>query len=223
MTECQKNRAFTLTELLVVLVLTALLISLAFSGVKSLLAASDNVRCVSNLRTIGQQSLTFFQERNGSLFPVWDWMGYEPFLSMLDIKQPYSGPESLHDTVLSCPGFKKAYPHIFPYPLNRSYSLNRWAHQYDVQSMQKYQTNNPIKPGNLINISNPSAMWMFMEGAQEDWGVFTYYNIGMKEYMGHPHAGGKKGNAVFFDAHVEAITPEMLDQYYKSDFWGGSD
>lgn len=221
MTDYQKNRAFTLTELLVALVLAALLISLIFSGVRLMVAASDNIRCVKNLKTIGQQSLIFFQERNGNLFPVWDWHTHEPFMNVLEIEPPYTGPDSLHDSVFTCPAFKKTYPHIFPYALNRCYSLNRWAHQYNVSSMQRDSVNLSIRPGNLINISKPSAMWMFMEGAHVDQGVFTYYDIGMKDYMGCPHAGGKKGNAVFFDGHVEPVTPEMLDQHYTSDFWGG--
>jgi len=208
-------------ELLVVVAIMVILAVLGFSGLKSMIAASDSVRCVSNLKVVGQQSLVFFGERNGNLFPVWDWMVHEPFLDLLGIQPPYTGPGSEHDTVLTCPAFKKKYPHIFPYPLNRCYSINRWAHQYDVQSMQGLGMNVPIRPGNVVNIKEPSAMWMFMDGAHADWGVFTYYGINMESYMGLPHAKGTQANAVFFDGHVAPVTVEMMGQYYEGPFWGG--
>ena len=220
MTKPRKHEAFTLIELLVVLGLIAVLCVLLFSGLRSVRASADNVRCVSNLRSIGRQSLVFFQENNGNLLPVWYWQAYEPFLTTLGMDPPYGGPASKHDSLLTCPAFKKTYSKIFPSELNRSYSANRWAHQFDPYSQQALGINVPLKPGSLVNIAKPSAMWMFMEGARADWGVITYYNLNMKNSMGHPHQGGKTGNAVFFDGHVEVVTPDMLDQPSKSDFWG---
>ncbi len=217
-------RAFTLAELLAALAIIGMLAALLFPVIGRLRRASDNARCIANLRMIGQQSLTFFQERNGDLFPVWNWHVHEPFLSLLGIEKPYSGADSFHDSVLTCPGFKRAYPVTFPHALNRSYSLNRWAHQYDVESMQGSETNKSIFPGNLYKVRKPSAMWMFMDGAVVKDKVggdpFTYYNINMGNYMGRPHADGTQANAVFFDGHVEPVTLEMYNQYYTSDFWG---
>lgn len=226
-----RTGAFTLVEMLVTLAIIAILAALLFPAVQAMMGAADNTRCVSNLRTIGRQSLLFFQERNGNLFPVWDWHLHEPFLKMLDIEPPYYGADSLHDSVLTCPAFKKAYPYVFPQGLNRSYSLNRWAHQYDVLTMQKLKTNTPVYPGNLLRIRKPSAMWMFMDAAVppnqgfapgQGW-VYTYYEPAHQPYMGRPHAGGKQGNAVFFDGHVAPVTVEMLGQPKTSDFWGGSE
>lgn len=217
----KRAQAFTVAELLFGVGIVAALLTLVMLGQKQLQQSSDEIRCVNHLRLIGQASLQFFLERNGDLFPEWNWYRNKRFLSLLNIEEPHTGTQSNRDTLFTCPGFKKAYPHVFPSSLNRSYSLNYWAHRYQPQAQQSGEENVPLLlPGNLRNIKNQSAMWMFMDGAVSTY-VFTYYNRGHQPYMGTPHRN-RSANAVFFDGHVAPVYPDDLKQDSKSPFWGNT-
>lgn len=62
-----KLRAFTLTELLLVIAIIAIFAALVFSGARSFIDSSRNARSTANLREIGRLYQIFIQENNGWL------------------------------------------------------------------------------------------------------------------------------------------------------------
>ncbi len=220
--------AFTLTELLVTLIVLGILVMLLGSGLLSARRSAQQTQCVANLRTMGQASLLMFQENNGNLFPHVFW--YVPvihgkanrFLELLEMQQPLAvdQPGSFRDTFLTCPAFKTAKPALFPSHLNRSYSLNYFAHAFGPNEQQSNLPVIPrLSPGNLRFVRQPSKMWLFTDGSAGAGFVFTYINQGHFNYLAAPHRG--RQNVVFFDGHIESVEKERFLLPLSDDFWGG--
>jgi prepilin-type N-terminal cleavage/methylation domain-containing protein len=67
------KRAFTLIELLCVIVILIVLISIVLPTLARSREISLNVVCLSNLREIGQSSTMYCQDNKDTLWPMWDW------------------------------------------------------------------------------------------------------------------------------------------------------
>lgn len=78
----QQCRAFTLTELLVVIAVLGILAALLLPALKSAKARSKTVACISQLRQIGVASLAFAEENN-QRFPAATMPNTNRFLSPL--------------------------------------------------------------------------------------------------------------------------------------------
>src|SRR5687767_5907175 len=65
-----RENAFTLMELLVVIAIVAVLVGLLLPTFGSVRAASQSVKCASNLRQIGMAVLRYSQEYKGYLPPT---------------------------------------------------------------------------------------------------------------------------------------------------------
>lgn len=62
--------AFTLTELLVTIAIVGVLVSLLFPAIKSMIAISNNSKCASNLRALGQIAMLYVAEHDNNMPPV---------------------------------------------------------------------------------------------------------------------------------------------------------
>lgn len=68
---CQKLRAFTLTELLVVVAIIGVLAALVFSGIGKMRENSRSARCLSNLRQQGLAITAYAADNKGCGYPVY--------------------------------------------------------------------------------------------------------------------------------------------------------
>ncbi len=62
-----RSKAFTLTEVLVVIAIISVLAVLLLGATNYSRASSANVRCISNLRSLGQASIAYAGDNNGKL------------------------------------------------------------------------------------------------------------------------------------------------------------
>lgn len=99
-------RAFTLTELLIVIAVVGLLVVCLFAALPSLRAASEGSQCIARLRAISQATLAYTRENHG-IFPTSTntelstqgiWFDYR------DLVSPYLDlAESRESTLFVCP------------------------------------------------------------------------------------------------------------------------
>jgi prepilin-type N-terminal cleavage/methylation domain-containing protein/prepilin-type processing-associated H-X9-DG protein len=68
----KRSRGFTLVELLVVIGIIALLISLLLPALNKAQAASRQIQCASNLRTLGQAAFIYASEYHGNYPPIFE-------------------------------------------------------------------------------------------------------------------------------------------------------
>src|SRR5262245_37789303 len=68
-TDARPTRGFTLVELLVVIAIIAILIALLLPSLARVQRQSKQVKCLSNLRQIGDYLVLYLNQNNGWLYP----------------------------------------------------------------------------------------------------------------------------------------------------------
>lgn len=72
------HQAFTLVELLVVIGIIAVLIGVLLPALNKARQSANNLKCMSNLRTIGQ-AINIYTAQNKGVLPIGFWDGSNPF------------------------------------------------------------------------------------------------------------------------------------------------
>ena len=119
-----RRKGFTLTELMVVVGLIAVMISLLFPALGKAKAAANSTACLSNLRQMGNAWTMYVTENRGRLPDfIWStpltpdvaWQGY--WLGILDNYH-------VKDDALLCPEAREAMPYNQP---NKGFGTNSYA------------------------------------------------------------------------------------------------
>jgi prepilin-type N-terminal cleavage/methylation domain-containing protein len=93
----QERRAFTLTEVLVVLAILGVLLALLLAAVQKVREAANRTACANNLRQLGLGTLDF-HDTNGRLPPGWGWLGADACGTWGFHVLPYIGEKNLYDS-----------------------------------------------------------------------------------------------------------------------------
>ncbi len=232
----KSSPAFTLLELLVAIAIVAVLMVLGLKTGAALQKSGDNARCVSNLRQAGSAMLLYFNDRNGRFFPGKNWFAYpstkalpnsgmRDYFGVISSNNNTNSPEFLRDTVLTCPTMKKAFPNLYPSPLNRGYAIN--AYLYTVDPASTNTAGDPMKgaPQRISNVPNIPAMWILSE-APENGFLLGSTDAGAAEsprkYLKFVHEGFQ--NVVYLDGHLERLRyADFVHPPNRREFWGNLD
>jgi prepilin-type N-terminal cleavage/methylation domain-containing protein/prepilin-type processing-associated H-X9-DG protein len=89
----RRTGGFTLVELLVVIGIIALLVSILLPALNRVRAQATSIKCLANLRSIGQAIVVYANNNKGSLpYGFWDGTG-----GIVDGVQDFSGPPTRSD------------------------------------------------------------------------------------------------------------------------------
>ena len=234
-----RAKAYSLIEIIVALAIVAILAGLVLSMIGKVRELTRTAECSANLRTLGVAALTYFTDRDGyflptrfwEIYPSWGPSGKQGMRDYLGIEANQiniSGiDEYYRDTLVSCPSMRISYPNITT-PLHRTYSFNYYLNQKDpssaynhLPSMQRPDLATGYRT--LLNVPNPSVMWMFTDGiARSEYFGTNISNSSVIPELSFPHGG--RQNLVFMDGHVESLNlPSFLERAENADFWGRLD
>ncbi len=191
-----RQRAFTLTELLVAIGAVIILAGLLFSVVNIATAKRNDLRCLGNLRDHFVVAQLFATDHQGKF----------PSNNMRTELYPYLGIIRLQNrqgTPMTCPATQRIAP--TNHYMHATYSINQFltsAYDGEVVSWQKIRF--------FQAVENPSRRFLFLDGAHSGGtnGDYNYYALVRpdKGTWVFPHENGQ--HVVFVDGHAERLSRE---------------
>ena len=222
----RKAAGFTMTEMLIVIVIIAILALVAFTMTSRMRAAADNAKCVTNLRELGVMAQLYASDHDGTILPPM----FNPPLIFWDtaLAEYVDGKDGCE--IWKCPGDRiprtkgKKWPgdatRIAP---PRSYMANGFIFNLWGQhpAYTGHPANTPAKLSRIQNPTqpawNPSKMWLLTELHQMQGDGDLVMGEHGGSMMGGPRptpTHGTNVNALMLDCHVENRPP-------VSDKWWG--
>ncbi len=212
---------FSLTELLVAIVLMAVLVVMGFTAVGRLKRSTQQHTCVQNLRQIGVATLTYLNEHNG-MFPgpvpsmqrTTTYLTADPS-SLSDFLAPYLGMQKLTKNLVEvrqfiCPAAKVIMDQGSVPPSSRTYYL---AYSFYVNGASQrtpfgYRATGTsvIPPSHISSLPNPAKTLLLidLDGALlQRRGIIP---AGAPPYPSHDRVR----NVLFADGHVESVLESRL-------------
>jgi general secretion pathway protein G len=215
-----RHRAgFTLTEVLVVIAITAVLAIVALTMTKRAMEKARSANCVSNLRDIAAAALSYSAENNGCLPP----------LCQLDYGKAWSSdaanrwwPSFLADS--SEPASRLVYK-TWRCPETNDEEFQKMSNDLVYSSYSSLKpvitfisAENPNGGMRLAALRNPQKVWMFGDGGRPIGSPDSnsYQTVAAIERYGKAwasanrpafrHNGGKTAHYAACDGHVESLT-----------------
>lgn len=222
---------FTLTELLVVILIIAVLAVLAMTLTRRAMDNARSANCVSNLRDLGAAALSYTSENNGSLPPIcqldygkaWNkeaanrW--WPSFLAGVD-----EAPAQLVYKTWRCPEVRDdEFQKMSADLVYSTYST--------LKPVITFITPETPKGGmQLALIRNPEKVWMFGDGGRPLGAAESnrYQTVAAIERYAKSwatanrpafrHNGGKSAHYVACDGHVETLTRKDIEDIDQGAF-----
>lgn len=228
---------FTLTELLVAMLIIAVLAAILLSVIATVRRSADNAGCLNNLRSIGTGIELYAQEHNGIL-PTANHgpAGIKPPLDMyLEVLPEYvygndatraergTITVSSGGSAFSCPAAR------------RQFKANTMTSTYGFNVSIRFQSSgsDSIRNMNRINVLNPTKTMIMMDGSNA-WSGRTsgehsavwFFEVApgsdrrpVKNDKKNDFVHGGKVNVLFVDGHIESRTPKEIPTDAQNIFW----
>ncbi len=205
---------FTLLELLSVIAIISVLAALLFSASRSSIAKTNQVRCLNNLRTIGQAFGTFASDNNGEYprastpnnqgNPDWVYEGGFWFNAL----GPYLGDTNRFRQELVTPG-----PHPQPIPFacpavpSGQHGWGDAGIDVAINSFLLPSTSHTTPRVRVFNIQKPASTFLVADSAAWQITIPDGPNPPLPAFQ-FRHGGA--ANVLFFDGHVGQVTSKAL-------------
>jgi prepilin-type processing-associated H-X9-DG protein/prepilin-type N-terminal cleavage/methylation domain-containing protein len=198
MSRLHRRDAFTLLELCIAIGIVAVLAVMTFSIAKQMAQKSANVRCISNLRTVGNVVLQYAQDHNNDLIPWLTYVGPNQgshWLYWLWESEylPRESYDNLKNGVMTCPARGVAG------------SYDAYKMHYGMNAFPGFD--NQITVGSpfhkLTKVQRPSRTFLLADANN-----LFYISPSVPQSYIYPH--DEHANAVFMDGHVETIGKPIL-------------
>lgn len=217
-----QNRGMTLTELLVVILIIAVLASLAMVGISKMKSRAHSAKAVAALRQIGALTLGLASERSGRLPNEGHYPGqtspggtpYEDDMSWDGAVLKYSGAEDI-DFTATPPLVPEAYESMFFHGNDDPAPLSGQGGKPTARRTFVY--NRVLSDVNISSISSIARTAMISELPWQTNSRRVAFKsnsfMDINRMISNPKNGkdlnpGGKFNFVFVDGHVEALTPK---------------
>lgn len=213
-----RSRAFTLTELLTVISVIAILAAILIPVVGNVRASANATRCASNLRQMAIGAQAYAADNKGIIVPWRPPVGSAYWMTSLapyvGVKRPAS-PAVVEDSVFMCPTEepnKKGELFYTEDRIRTRYSLNlhiAWDGAAGVAWQRRTVRYNELQ--------NPAKTYLFIDLFGTGGGGYW-----MAPSLVYPHKD--RVNVAFTDGHVEALGSERMESYcatFDHIFWKG--
>jgi prepilin-type N-terminal cleavage/methylation domain-containing protein/prepilin-type processing-associated H-X9-DG protein len=210
---------FTLTELLVVIVIIAVLAAIIMPAFGAIRRKGDQTKCLANLRQIGAGMGSYIGDHDGYLpGPLWTlqtcWYDEEDFGTLATVLAPYLGliadSEKKRADMFVCPSWQKGGPYLEDdlFIMNSAVlvdgqPVNPWgdANVLDSQGEPSADPNAVDRAKKLLSLAdaNMAQTWAMQDVDMQS--SFAKLPSGIAKTPVH----GEVCNALFFDFHVAPI------------------
>lgn len=216
--------AFTLVELLVVIVVIGILATLVLTATVKVRQAGDSAKCVANMRQIGVAMIQYSSENMGYFPPHYGRPFFDPekpdvFIGWAGHLAPYLGATNYNGPVSSifyCP----ADPDSKKRPLNATYVYNtpdpRWpiSYGYNYQDFTSQKNWRDLEfettAANVRRMQRPSSIILAADSTPLSEGgsapdLIYWQNPASELSANKKRHHGNGFNAVFVDGHVKGM------------------
>ena len=204
---------FTLTELLVVLGIVAVLTGILIPVIGKVRESARNTDCLSNLREIGKISLLYLADNRNMIVPAGDESGpskvewFQSYATYLGDTQGKLAYDGRHELFYSCPSYANNVASGDIKTWLPGYAVNRVPGLPDTgwtNWVYPSEAGKNARRFRITEITNPARRIFFGEsGTKAHVGALADFDLTRH---------GDHTNALFFDFHVAALpsTPEAV-------------
>lgn len=203
--------AFTLIELLVVLAITGLLAALIMAGLSSSVRTAEGAKCLANLKAISGGLNSYIAENSGQFIPAavlgnrTNWYRVlEPYMGLT--QRPWNAPADA--PWQQCPEKK------FPGVTNELTVGYGWNFMNFGHTDSRDTNNSRYGRGEfsrIVQVEQPAKTIIIgdsQDGVEPGKDFEHRYIYPQADKLARRHNG--RGNYLFVDGHIEALTPEAV-------------